>query len=94
MAARREDPRGKKPGQEGPGRSQRVSDDDIKARLTPSGRPRMALTDRAKIFIPFEPLKGFAEALREREEAIDDEFRPSWERPGQDGKTDAEGPQA
>lgn len=29
--------------------------------------PRMDLVDRAKIFIPFDPLKGFREALEERE---------------------------
>lgn len=27
----------------------------------------MALGDRAKIFIPFDPLKGFREALEEQE---------------------------
>lgn len=32
-----------------------------------SRRPRMPLEDRAKIFIPFNPLAGFTEALRERE---------------------------
>ena len=30
-------------------------------------REKMSLNDRAKIFIPFEPLKGFREALQERE---------------------------
>ena len=29
--------------------------------------PRMPLTQRAKIFIPFDPLKGYQEALREKE---------------------------
>ena len=93
MANRREDPRGEKPRREEPSSSRPVTDDDIRARLTPTGRPRMALTDRARIFIPFEPLRGFAEALREREEAIDDEFRPDWERPGHDAETDATRPQ-
>ena len=32
------------------------------------GHPRMALSDRAKIFIPFNPLRGFTEALRAEEE--------------------------
>ena len=32
-----------------------------------SQRPKMSLEDRAKIFIPFNPLAGFTEALRERE---------------------------
>ena len=27
----------------------------------------MSLEDRAKIFIPFDPLKGYREALREKE---------------------------
>ncbi|MDY4521999.1 MAG: hypothetical protein SPD80_00210 [Atopobium sp.] len=31
-------------------------------------RVPMPLADRAKIFQPFEPLKGFAEALREQEQ--------------------------
>ena len=30
-------------------------------------RPRMPLSQRAKIFIPFDPLKGYQEALREKE---------------------------
>lgn len=30
-------------------------------------RPRMPLSQRAKIFIPFDPLKGYREALREKE---------------------------
>ena len=35
-------------------------------------RPRMTCEERAKIFIPFDPLKGFREALREKElEAIE-----------------------
>ena len=29
--------------------------------------PRMPLSQRAKIFIPFDPLKGYQEALREKE---------------------------
>ena len=36
-------------------------------RSSTSGRPRMSLDDRAKIFMPFNPLAGFTEALRERE---------------------------
>ena len=35
-----------------------------------SGRPKMSLEDRAKIFIPFNPLTGFTEALRERERRV------------------------
>lgn len=30
-------------------------------------RPRMPLSQRAKIFIPFDPLKGYREALYEKE---------------------------
>lgn len=30
-------------------------------------RPRMPLAQRAKIFIPFDPLKGYQEALRAKE---------------------------
>ena len=30
-------------------------------------RPRMPLSQRAKIFIPFDPLKGYQEALRAKE---------------------------
>lgn len=30
-------------------------------------RPRMPLSQRAKIFVPFDPLKGYQEALREKE---------------------------
>ena len=37
-------------------------------------RKRMPLEERAKIFIPFEPLKGFREALAERER----EARERW----------------
>ena len=39
-------------------------------------RPRMPLSQRAKIFIPFDPLRGFQEALRQKEreaEAAHDE---------------------
>jgi hypothetical protein len=37
-----------------------------------SGRPlhRMTPAERAKIFIPFNPLKGFQEALREKEREV------------------------
>ena len=30
-------------------------------------RPRMPLAQRAKIFIPFDPLKGYQDALRQKE---------------------------
>ena len=29
--------------------------------------PRMPISQRAKIFIPFDPLKGYQDALREKE---------------------------
>lgn len=31
------------------------------------GHPRMPMSERAKIFSPFDPLKGFREELRRRE---------------------------
>ena len=34
-------------------------------------RPRMPLKQRAKIFIPFDPLKGYQEALREKEREVE-----------------------
>lgn len=33
-------------------------------------RPRMDRSERAKQFMPFDPLKGFREALREKEKII------------------------
>ncbi len=37
--------------------------------LDGSGRPihRMSVAERARIFVPFDPLKGYQEALREKE---------------------------
>ena len=35
------------------------------------GHPRMPLEDRAKIFMPFDPLKGFREELRRRERLVE-----------------------
>ncbi len=50
-------------GMPGPGgRRGRPSQDDFYLR-----HPRMDVRLRAKIFIPFEPLKGFRQALAERE---------------------------
>lgn len=40
------------------------------------GHPRMALEDRAKIFMPFDPLKGFREELRRREELVRARHQP------------------
>ena len=44
-------------------------DDSVAGSLgrIPAGRKRMPLSERAKIFQPFNPLKGFAEALRQKE---------------------------
>ena len=39
------------------------------------GHPRMALSDRAKIFIPFDPLKGYQEALRQKEREAEERMR-------------------
>lgn len=33
---------------------------------------RMPMSERAKIFVPFNPLKGFSEALREQERIADE----------------------
>ncbi len=35
------------------------------------GHPRMPRSERAKIFMPFDPLKGFRDELRRREQAIE-----------------------
>lgn len=35
------------------------------------GHPRMPLEERAKIFTPFDPLKGFREELRRREQKVE-----------------------
>ena len=37
-------------------------------------RPRMSRSRRAKIFIPFDPLKGYQEALREKEREAEAAF--------------------
>ena len=37
--------------------------------------PRMPIAQRAKIFIPFNPLKGFQEALREKEKEAEEAYR-------------------
>lgn len=36
------------------------------------GHPRMPLDERAKIFMPFDPLKGFREELRRREQKVEE----------------------
>ncbi|MGI6220518.1 MAG: hypothetical protein ACOYIP_01395 [Coriobacteriales bacterium] len=33
----------------------------------PLPRPRMPISQRVKIFVPFDPLKGYQEALRQKE---------------------------
>lgn len=38
-------------------------------------RGRMPLSQRAKIFVPFDPLRGFQEALREQERLAEERFR-------------------
>lgn len=35
----------------------------------------MPLSQRAKIFIPFDPLKGYQEALREKEREAEEQHR-------------------
>lgn len=36
------------------------------------GHPRMPLEERAKIFMPFDPLKGFRDELRRRERLVEE----------------------
>ena len=36
------------------------------------GHPRMPLSERAKIFSPFDPLKGFRDELRRRELLVEE----------------------
>lgn len=38
------------------------------------GHPRMPLDERAKIFAPFDPLRGFRAELRRREERVRQSF--------------------
>ena len=45
------------------------------ANETNTGRQRMPLEERAKIFKPFDPLKGFREALAERERQARESIR-------------------
>lgn len=40
--------------------------------------PRMPMSERAKIFTPFDPLKGFREALREQERMAEAEALDEW----------------
>jgi hypothetical protein len=47
---------------------------------TIGGHPRMPMTERAKIFMPFNPLKGFSEALREKERIVVEEDELTEER--------------
>lgn len=35
-------------------------------------RPKMDVSERAKIFMPFNPLKGFQEALRAKEREVEE----------------------
>ena len=46
---------------------------DAEAPVLP--RPRMPLSQRAKIFIPFDPLKGYQEALRQKEREAEEHMR-------------------
>ncbi|MEE0028038.1 MAG: hypothetical protein U0J70_10640 [Atopobiaceae bacterium] len=47
---------------------------------TYGGRPRMSLEDRAKIFVPFDPLAGFREALRVKEREAEARNLEEWEK--------------
>lgn len=61
----------------------RLAADDLYVR-----HPRMPLGERAKIFMPFNPLKGFEEALREKEREVEREALDEW------GGNDVESPDA
>ena len=50
----------------------------------PGGRQRMPLAQRAKIFIPFDPLEGFSDALRSAELRVEMEKRAQDEHPAGD----------
>lgn len=41
----------------------------------PNGRPRMAMEERAKIFMPFAALKGYEEAVDEQRRMSEEELR-------------------
>ena len=58
--------------------------------MTDKGRPRMPLEQRAKIFVPFDPLVGFREALRAKEREVEEAALD--ERLGTDPETNMEGP--
>lgn len=47
---------------------------------TYGGRPRMSLEDRAKIFVPFDPLAGFRAALRLKEQEAEAANLEEWEK--------------
>ena len=47
----------------------------------------MSLEQRAKIFVPFDPLDGFREALREKEREVEAEALDEW------GGNDLEAPE-
>ena len=43
------------------------------------GHPRMRIEERAKIFSPFDPLRGFREELRRREQrALESQRHDPW----------------
>lgn len=67
----------------GVARNGRPAADDLYVR-----HPRMPLGERAKIFMPFNPLKGFEEALREKEREVEREALDEW------GGNDVESPDA
>lgn len=46
-------------------RAARTGEDDFYLR-----HPRMPLSERAKIFVPFEPLEGFRDELAKREREV------------------------
>lgn len=45
------------------------------------GHPRMSRANRAKIFMPFDALKGLREALAEREQEAQDHIKDFYDLP-------------
>ena len=56
-----------------------------------SARPKMSRAQRAKQFVPFMPLVGYQEALRERERKVERESEPERRRWLEDGADPAPG---
>ena len=53
-------------------------DDIINMDRPKSNRPSMSRADRAKIFMPFAALKGYEEAIEEKQKLTTEKMRFSW----------------